>query len=42
MSVQLVRESPVSRELWEEMATMSEIKFLFREKENAVDFASGG
>lgn len=38
---QLLRSSPVDRKVFEELKTMSEIKFLFREKENAVDFASG-
>jgi hypothetical protein len=31
----------VDPHVFEELKTMSEIKFLFREKENAVDFASG-
>ncbi|EKU21330.1 insulysin [Nannochloropsis gaditana CCMP526] len=39
--LKLLRSSPVDRKVFEELKTMSEIKFLFREKENAVDFASG-
>jgi hypothetical protein len=39
---QLLRSNPVDRTLFEEMAGMSNIKFLFKEKDNAVDFASSG
>lgn len=33
---------PLDPVAYEELKTMSEIKFMFREKEGAVDFASGG